>query len=237
MAIAFVTSHGSSEDNDNDTALVKATTGIIPVGNLVIVMTSSEDNAPSSVTDASSNTYASAREQQAAAGTPLWAEIFYTVVTTQISSGANIQVNWGANSRPKNMLVWEFSGPHATPLDVVTSNSGTGTTQATGTTATTAQADEVAIAFWCNDLNPTYTGDATYTGNTEFGGSFGGGSSTPTGFAQYKILSGTGTQQATCTRTGGASAWAGCIATFKASGAAAAASLIWQPAAPSLYKR
>lgn len=111
-----------------------------------------------------------------------------------------------------------------TSFDVGTTNSGSGTAHATGTTGTTTQADE--IAFVC-DTHAGATSTPTVTAGWTLGAAGAGletnSANMPLGTA-WKILSATGTQTATFTWQN--AAFVAGIATFKG---AAVASDVPQP--------
>ncbi len=94
--------------------------------------------------------------------------------------------------------------------DVSATGTGAGTSLNSGTTGTTSQAAEVAVAaFAINSAEASFTPGGSYSAF---------GRVSQTGLAllgEYLILSGTGTQTATGT-AGTTGTWAGAIATYKA---------------------
>lgn len=114
----------------------------------------------------------------------------------------------------------EIEGPFAaSPLDVKEENatllSTVGTSISSGTTGTTAQNDEIAIAFFASDRFDTIDGTRAYTNSfTEVVISDGTGSRASSWLAK-KVLSATGTVESTfsCTDTG--DEMYGSIATWK----------------------
>lgn len=133
--------------------------------------------------------------------------------TTVATAGTNTQGN-------TQCMVIEYEGPFAaSPLDVTAENvanlSTVVTSQSTGTTGTTAQADELAITIVAFDATGTVTDVRAYTNSfTEAG--FNDASSARAGSLQAKkVLSATGTVECTfsCTDTG--DEMYGAIATFK----------------------
>ncbi len=109
-----------------------------------------------------------------------------------------------------NLNLEEFSGIISPSWrDVTASASGAGTALTSGTTATTAQNSELAIAAWAiNAAEASFTPGGAYS-------AFGIVSQTGLGLlGQYVILSSTGTQSATGT-AGTTGTWAGAQATYK----------------------
>jgi hypothetical protein len=130
-----------------------------------------------------------------------------TVATSGI--GWDVAVVWGE----------ELSGlATASAVDKTATNSGAGaTSQPTGTTAATTNAQEIAVAFAAIKLNSALTKDAAYTAFTT--GSKGVTAPGPpigriAGFPTYKILAATGTQSATYTSA--SAAFVAAIVTYKA---------------------
>jgi len=140
----------------------------------------------------------------------------------KISDGTETSVaTSGTNPQGTSLpVVAEIEGPfEASPLDVsaedTTHLSTVVTSQSTGTTGTTAQNDELAIAFFVGDAFQNVDGTRTYTNSfTEV--VIGDGSvSRATSILAKKVLSATGTVECTfgCTDTG--DEMYGAIATFK----------------------
>ena len=132
---------------------------------------------------------------------------------------------WGANSGGADehgMLMWEIEGPFAaSPLDVTAVNAGNpvtdpGTSFSTGTTATTAQNDEVAFAIV---TSRNVFVDVSAWSNS-FTGTLKAGMANKVVVGGFKVLTATGTVETTATLTLGTGG--GCmagIATFKKAGA------------------
>ena len=113
------------------------------------------------------------------------------------------------------MTVFEYSGTAtATPLDKTATNTGSGTTLTTGTTATTAQADELLIAGFTITGAPTFS-SWTNSFSEQSDHSI---SSVAMGTAD-RIVSATSTYSSGATSSASGT-WAGNITTFKAAAAA-----------------
>lgn len=151
-------------------------------------------------------------------------QIFYKIAGA--SEGTSTQVVHDGDGGSSCILEFiEFSGINGTPLDVVQTNGrndSTANTISTGTTAATAQAKEVAIAF-CGLADDDATGATwknSFTGQ-EFRVQAGSETGVPGDISAalaYKILSATGTQETTATFTAaGNDEASGGIVTFKGS--------------------
>lgn len=135
-------------------------------------------------------------------------QIFYKQAGASESTTVTLDCNTAAGTI--GFAVAEFAGIASSPLDVSANNDETSDTSRvadSGTTATTAQADALAIVICCIldddfDDNPTFsdsfTREASHKNNVD---------SQDASFAfGWKILSATGTQHTTCTWTGGGTA-------------------------------
>ena len=133
---------------------------------------------------------------------------------------------WGANSGGADehgIIVWEIEGPFAaSPLDQTAVNAGNPVTapgsglMSTGTTGTTSQNDEVAIAI-VTDRG----GDSVSSWSNTFVNSERGPMDAKTVFGAFKVLTATGTVETTATMSSGADVYMAGIATFKKAAASA----------------
>ena len=139
------------------------------------------------------------------------------VIWFKVSDGTETQVVLASGSPEEEEAVfYEVYGPWAaSPLDTTANSGPTETaTISTGTTGTTAQADEFAVALFTSRDN----GDSVTSWSNSFTDLHGivaatGGGSKSAGSA-YKILTSTGTVETTCTKTSTSSSM-GVVATFK----------------------
>jgi hypothetical protein len=141
------------------------------------------------------------------------ADLWYSVLTNALVSGNSVTISLAGNDG-----IWiaqEFSGIASSPLDQAPAGTtdSAATNHTSGTTGTTAQADEVLIGLHGNAGNQAYTATGGYTqqpagGITAFG-SF-------QLAMQYLIVAATGTYASTCTTAAGANS-NNLIATFKGS--------------------
>jgi len=146
-----------------------------------------------------------------------------TTISTAIYYIANASAQSGAStwtlssSQNATLSLIEYSGVAiSSPLDKTATNSGSGTTGNSGTTATTTQANEVAIAGISIDAsNKTLTSWTNSFTETNQAVSSGGGQATRSKMGvAHKILSATGTQNTSVTISA-IQNWSGAIATFK----------------------
>lgn len=146
----------------------------------------------------------------------LWWKIAAGSETTATTAMTGEAGSWTAT-------ITEYEGPFdATPLDVTAEDeshiSATTVSKSSGTTATTAQADALAIAVFCHDQGSNI-GTTQYTNSfTEVVLGVSGARAAHT--VAKKVLSATGTQETTLSYSSGGAAdeMYGCIAVFKASG-------------------
>lgn len=148
-------------------------------------------------------------------GAAWWYKIADGTETSVVTNGTNTQGN-------AQGFVVEFEGPFAAaPFDQVVENetnlSTAVTSQSTGTTGTTAQADELALAFFATVRFDTVDGGGT----RNYTNSFTEAVATDTtaaragGFLARKVLSATGTVECTFSVTDTGDEMYGSAATFK----------------------
>jgi hypothetical protein len=141
----------------------------------------------------------------------------------------SVQFDWVDSGNGSAMWVGEYSGLTTTPLDKWTqANSGDTevTSQTTGTTATTTQANEFIIASWGSDSGNTIELGRTYTNSfTEREMVWvDGGSGRPAVIIAERTVSSTGAYEATFNTTDSGDNLSGIIATFKIASSAGAPS-------------
>lgn len=135
--------------------------------------------------------------------------------TAFVSAHTNEQGNAGT-------IFAEFEGPFAAvPLDVsaedATHLASVVTSQSTGTTAATAQNDELALAFFATDRFDTSDGTRVYTNSFTEVAIADGAAARATAIICKLVLSATGTQECTFSVTDTGDEMYGSIATFKKS--------------------
>jgi hypothetical protein len=113
----------------------------------------------------------------------------------------------------------EISGNAASPLDVTQTNSGSSKNPATGTSASTAQANELVLVSFGGNGSMAGGSDPPNTGYTDSYTNLGGGGVMPSSQA-YKIVSATGTQSADLGTITTSTAWGVLLTTLKAAVAA-----------------
>lgn len=141
------------------------------------------------------------------------------------SSGGSVTITWtrnGGNNVDASVCLAEFSGmPTSASYDVAASTTGTGTAPDGGLTATTAQADSLALSICSNNDGNITMVSRSGDGYTDLNAVTNGNS-----FAvirpAYKVLSATGQQQGRFT-LGGSTGWQAGVAVYKAAGGSAPA--------------
>lgn len=146
---------------------------------------------------------------------------FQSYCANATGGATTVTVDYGTGFYIRSTIS-EFSGITTTsPLDVQTSNSGTSSTPSSGTTGTTAQADELVLITLAVDTGPIvgglgidaasgYTNMDVWQQDTADTFDYAGTSH------DYKIVAATGTQSGSWGTLVGSYAWRGKIATFKA---------------------
>lgn len=209
MAIAFV----QSAKAQGNTKTITPTFGAgATAGNLLVATLSGTSAQPVAKVWTSTGWTEAARD-------PFSSDVYGVAIMYKVAAGGETAVGFaidGSSGFFHSAVMAEYSGLAATsPLDVFANdgtNSGSGTTsRATGTTGTTSQNDELAIAAvghgntvtslsWTNSF-------ATRDSNAQAGSGV---------YLADKILSATGTVTSTASWTTSRIA-GGCVATFKAS--------------------
>lgn len=141
-----------------------------------------------------------------------------------------------SGTNDKSITIAEFSGMVTASLaDVGTGNTGTTTPFGTGTTAATAQADEVVVWVAGHDgptnVTPTASGYTVPAANTQSATA-----QMPISLG-WKAVAATGTQVASVAWTNASGGWAAVIETFKAAAAAAKAPAPYQRRARIVTQR
>lgn len=211
--------HAGNYSNTN----VAAMSSNVTAGNLLVLgLTAGSADTIDSITDSLGNTWTLAVDNT---GTDRRTWLYYA---KNITGGAcTVTVTFSAGMFPDSCLtIREYSGcDTASPLDVTASaNDGVSFVQThdCGTTATTAQNDEVAIAVvgTSGSSDPVFVAGSGY-GNLQQQNGF--DAFTYQGMTD-KILTATGTQNTNMTTTGFVRG-EGVLATFKQAAAAAASKL------------
>jgi hypothetical protein len=194
---------GKSATAASGSSIAIAYPGAQTAGNLnvIAVMWGDTTSTVSSVTDSNGNTYALAVGPTKATG--LTSAIYYA---KKIASGGNtVTVKFSKSAAFPNVNVLEYSGlDTSSPLDVSAAATGTGTTANSGS-ATTTSASELIVGAG----NPTSAFTAAGSGfSNRIINAFGG-------ISEDRIVSSTGSYNATATLTSGT--WVMQMAAFRAS--------------------
>lgn len=217
MAVVWVrnSTKGSTAGADSITSSFAA----LPAAGNAIVVTcwafSSNAFATGNVTDNQGNTYTFIEERANVSGDAR-AATYYALNIGAPSGTFTVTLNMSGASDAMVVGSAEFSGVAVTgALDQHTTGQGTSAAPSTGTTASTSQADEVAVGTVEIGTNGPYVTPSGWSQIIEEDDNSGiqGGESV------YQILSAVGTPAATWST--GSVGWSGCIATFKGEGSTA----------------
>lgn len=214
-AVGFVQVIGNGSDNNTGSTTFTVTPSANTTqNNFLIAVVSNEDAIPASMSDSAGNTWTRVATQ--APTGPAGQAHFWCKLTTALTTSSTITITKAAaGDRPSLYKIFEVSALDNAPFDVSTTATGTTTTMAVGPTATTAQADEIAVASWAMDDDFTFTLDAAYTIVGTKITSVAGGSGNHVLYVGYRILSSTGTQSATSTHAAGTAWNTAILSTFK----------------------
>ncbi len=141
-------------------------------------------------------------------------EIWYFPNAASIPTTGSVTVTVNAASSIA-FTVLDLSGASTTPLDVQATGAGTGTAASTGTTPTTSQINEIAVADvgWNGTATPSGQSSGYTTTSIEQSSVSGVGEGEQ---AAWQLLSATGPQSYGATLSASV-AWTGAIATFETS--------------------
>jgi hypothetical protein len=180
--------------------------GGIPVGDKVVAVVNCGANSPSSITDSRSNTYSLVSKNSAVRDAEIWA----ADVTTALLQNDVVSVTSAAGSFQIQEVI-QLTGIVSGAADKTANNSNAtpGTALATGTTAATTQADEIAVCVFApaGGINATM---ATYVVDLDANDA---GSNVHLTVGHLE-LSAAGTQAETATASG-STTYGAAIATFK----------------------
>jgi hypothetical protein len=219
MAASFVQELVNKGVGGSGTTISDTAKGNTTVGNLLVAVCVTSDSTANAVTfsDSQGNTWTKSLEAARAATGPQLS-IGWCVVATGKSHTIGVDTitaTLSSSVTARTLLVAEFANLLAAPLDKVSAAAGgTGSSLASGVTATTTQADELVVGGLAASFSTTghsFTPGATYTLAS---------SSTfvrvASGLIEYKTVAATGTVSADATTDVSADGWeAGCL-TFKA---------------------
>ncbi len=180
-------------------------------------------NLPSSVTsvnDSKGNTW-TVDEQRASTGTAKSTiAVAHSKITTALAPGDTITAHWSSSPVTRYIAGMAATGVEATPLDGHASADASGTAVDSGATATTAQADEVAIggatiSTHIDALSPGDDGHGNAATSIDHRGPVGTSNYRSFG-SEYVVLSSTENAHATFTSSGAAGAqWVAAVATYR----------------------
>jgi phosphatidylinositol-3-phosphatase len=169
----------------------------------------------SSVTDTAGNHWV--RDVSVTRGSHVDGEIWSVGNAASIASSQTITVTVGGASAATSAIafsVLDVTGASASALDATATNSGTTQPASTGTTATTAQASEIAIGDIGWNFSVTPSGQTAGYTTTAIEQSTVSGSAAGEQ-AAWQLLTATGPRSYSATLSPSSVAWTGAIATFR----------------------
>lgn len=218
MAAGFgrLIASGSSQDNAATTFAV-TTVAAVNAGEHLVAFIDNEDALMTGVSDGVNGAWSKILDLGTT--TAVQPNVWHFHNSGALSSGATITLSKAAaGNRPFAWVVFALTSiATSSAVDQQATNSGTGTSMPSGTTGTTTQADEIAVAFYALDDNVAITPSVNYTEIGEAGVD-GGASGTPHIQCSYRVLSATGAQSETSTRAAGTVTFRSAIVTFKGAG-------------------
>lgn len=196
-----------------NTYTITVPTGGVASGNTITVVTGRNGATALAVTitDTRGNTYV--KDLIASNGTAQHLEIWRAKIETALQAGDVITFQFETVTRHGSGVATEWQGfLDPVPLDQTAIGSGASNAPATGTTATTTQADELLLGGVCFDAAVTASAGTNYTGLAT---AQNGSTTRRYAFAEYRIVNATGAYTATANLTGSA-VWAAGLVTYKA---------------------
>lgn len=209
MAISQVQSESNTSTGTGTCSVTWAST--TTAGNLLIVCAVANEVAGDVTFTSAPTGYTALAAGSINATGSVIGQMWYKIAA---GSDANPSVTISA-SQDIAMAALEYTGNTATPLDVEAENSGTGTTPDSGTTGTTAQADELWIAFLGNRNSAQSSPTNSFTQQEQVISAHATGSNRARIGVYHRIVSATGTANTSST-IGASQGWVGQVATFKA---------------------
>lgn len=219
MAFAFIQAWAAVVNTFTAADLTTAT-ATTTSGSTIVVAVTCDVATACTVIDSKGNTY-----RQIVAPFANGSDASSLFVSENIVGGASHTITvQRAGSAFKALAAAEYSGGATSASDDKTATAtGNSAALASGTTATTAQADELQIGF--GNLSGGTNGAFTGTNGSTVRSSNGNTTTNATVFLEDKILSATAAVQSTASWSVSGGPWVCGVATFKAAGGAAATSL------------
>lgn len=206
--MATVTAIGTATANSSASTLAMTVTASVSVGQFIVVGEGQfGGRATHTVTDSAGNTYTQMALSNIRCG------LFLAPCTSALTSGVStITITWSGPEVARTIGAAKITGTTTGTFDVAATANGSTAAWNGGTTASTAQADEIAFGVCSCDTATAATdtpgGSYSPVFDITNGGAF---QLTMT----YLVLSATGTQSATGTWTSTGHTWNACTATVK----------------------
>jgi hypothetical protein len=199
-SIAFVKLGGHTSSGGVSSLSITVPSGGHAAGNVVIVaISTSTSSTPTSVTDSAGNTWTIDKSQQSGSYA---AALAHCRLTTALSTGATITVNLSANANSAIIDSAEFTGMATTGIADQSATNNNATAVATldgGTTSTTSQSRELAVAAF--SISGSTGGSTAGSGSTILNDITYAGGVTRALVWEYSILSSSSAVDQTATIT------------------------------------
>lgn len=179
MAVTPVKIGGAGSTTSAQSSITAALTVGASVGDVVVFIANiGSGKLGVTPTDTKSNTWNLLA--QPASGTTCDCNVWYSVLTTALTTSDTITTSWTGNVARRSWTVLKVTGLAASPLDVVSSNTAAAATTVSLTTGTLAQADELVLAClgWDETASTTNSTMNTDTGWTLLDQELAGGGGT-----------------------------------------------------------
>ena len=217
MAASFVQEVAVLAGAGTSAVVTKVAAGNTTEGNLLVALAGSGNTASNPVTfsDSKGNTWTKTIELVRATGPQL--SVGWCVVAagkSHVAGTDTFTATWTSTINSRVLMVDEFAGLTASPLDLNATGNGTATSLVTAATATTTQADELLIGAFAATFGLTgyaFTPGATYTQASQSNGV-----RPAYALTEYRVVSATGGYTADSTVAGTPDGWCAGIITFKA---------------------
>jgi hypothetical protein len=205
---AFVANRGTAQNKTSGGTLNLTPTATLAAGRVAIVRASSDNDSTAtssgqttrhSVSDSAGNTWVKIREHTFSAGAAadgVTHSLWYSVLTTQLTTSSTVTLTLGSNVTAKAMALAEFSVPSGNTVSLAGQNGaqGTGTNNVTVTVSSLASKQYLFLGSVGTEGpdGDTFTQDSDYQNLASIGTTGGGATSNVSLRGGYRIATLTG---------------------------------------------
>lgn len=203
---------------DTSTTSTIATTSTVTVPNNALIM-AIVANRGSSTTNLSTFSDGTANVYTVVKSVPTTSRgigIATCYATNGLASGATLTATLGASASRKAMDIFYWTGMQSAVVDVSATAEGSTGTPDSSASGTTGQNIELVIGAFSHNPNATSDTASPGSGYTQLSYVVIGTTTIGSLYAEYKITSSTGTQDATFTPSNTTTGWSALVATYKA---------------------